>query len=71
MEEGAVVNFGDPEFVAQLILPIDTVGPLTHKQDLQNPLGPVVVQIFLTDVLAGVSQSFFYRSLGADAAGEP
>ena len=55
MEQGAVVNLGDPAFIAQLILSIDTMGPLTHKQDLQNPLGPVVVWPFLTDVLAGIS----------------
>ena len=54
MEDGSVVNFGDPEFLAQLILPMNTMGPLTHKQDLQNPLGPVVVQPFPTDLLAGV-----------------
>ena len=57
MEQGAVVNLGDPAFIAQLILSIDTMGPLTHKQDLQNPLGPVVVWPFLTDVLAGVEES--------------
>ena len=54
MEDGAVINFGDPAFVAQLILPIDTMGSLPHKQDLQNSLGPVVARPFLTDVLAGV-----------------
>ena len=53
VEDGSV-DFGDPAFVAQLILPIDTMGPLPHKQDLQNPLCPVAVQPFLTDVLAGV-----------------
>ena len=57
MEYGAVVNFWDPEFVAQLILPIDTMGPLLHKQDLQNLFGPVVVLTFLTDMLAGVEES--------------
>ena len=51
---GAVVNLWDTAFVAQLILSIDTMGPLPHKQDLQNPLGPVVVWPFLTGVLAGV-----------------
>ena len=54
MEDGTVVNFGDPEYAAELILPIDAMGTLTHKQDLQNPLGPVVVQPFPTDLLAGV-----------------
>ena len=54
MEDGAVVNFGDTAFVAQLILPIDTMVPLPHKQDLQNPLGPVAVCSFLTDMLSGV-----------------
>ena len=54
MEEGAVVNFGNPAFVAQLILPMDTMGPFPHKQDLQNPLGTVVVQPFYMYVLAGV-----------------
>ena len=71
MEDSAVVNFGDPELVAQLILPIDTMGPLTHKQDLQKPLGPVVVRPFLTDVLDGVEESCLGRSLGADASREP
>ena len=71
MEYGAVVNFGDPAFVAQLILPIDTMVPLLHKQDLQNPIGPVVVRPFLTDILAGVEESFLGRSLGANAPGEP
>ena len=70
VEDGSVI-FGDPAFVAQLILPIDTMGPLPHKQDLQNPLCPVVVRPFLTDVLAGVEESCLGRSLGADAAGEP
>ena len=54
VEEGAVVNFGNPAFVAQLILPMDTMGPFPHKQDLQNPLGTVVVQPFYMYVLAGV-----------------
>ena len=71
VEDGAVVNFGDPSFISQLILPIDTMGPLTHKQDLQNPLGHVVVWIFLTDILAGVEESCSGRSLGANASGEP
>ena len=71
MEDGAIVIFGDPAFVAQLILPIDTVVPLPHKQDLQNPLGPVVVWQFLTDVLAGVEEYCLGRSPGANAAGEP
>ena len=71
MEDGAVVNFGDPAFIAQLILLIDTMGPLTHKQDLQNPLGPVVVWPFLTDVLAGVEESCLGRSLGTDADRDP
>ena len=57
MEDGAVVSFGDTAFISQLILPIDTMGPLPHKQDLQNPLGPVVVWPFLTDLLAGVEES--------------
>ena len=34
VEDGTVVNFEDPTFVPQLILPIDTMGPLPHKQDL-------------------------------------
>ena len=71
VEDGAVVNSGDPEFVAQLILTIDTMGPLPHNQDPQNLLGPMVVWKFLTDVLAGVEESLLGRSLGADAAGEP
>ena len=54
MEDGTVVNIRDPEYVAELILPIDTMGTLTHKQDLKKPLGPLVVQTFLTDLLAGV-----------------
>ena len=54
VEDGTVVNIRDPEYVAELILPIDTMGTLTHKQDLKNPLGPLVVQTFLTDLLAGV-----------------
>ena len=57
MEDGAVVNFGDPAFVAHFILPVDTMGPLPQKQDLQNPLGTVVVQPFITDVLAGMEES--------------
>ena len=71
MEDGTVVNFRDPAFVAHLILPVDTMGPLPHKQDLQNPLSPVVVWSFLADVLAGVEESCLGRSLGANAAGEP
>ena len=71
MEDGAVVSFGDTTFISQLILPIDTMGPLPHKQDLQNPLGPVVVWPFLTDLLDGVEESCLGRSLGADAAREP
>ena len=71
MEDVAVVNFGDPAFVAQLILLIYTMGPLPHEQNLQNSLGLVVVQPFLTDVLAGEEEYFLSRSLGADAAGEP
>ena len=71
MEYGADANFGDHAFVAQLILPIDTMGPLPHKQDVQNPLGPVVVWPFLTDLLAGVEESCLGRSLGADAARDP
>ena len=71
VEDGAVVNTGDPEFVAQLILPIDTMGPLPHKKILHNLLGSMVVWTFLTDVLAGVEESCLDRSLGADAAGEP
>ena len=46
MEDGSIVNFGDPAFVAQLILLIDTMVPLPRKQDLKNPLGPVVVRPF-------------------------
>ena len=57
MEDGAIVNLGDPAFVAQMILPIDTMGPLPHKQDPQKLLGPMVVWKFLTDVLAGVEES--------------
>ena len=71
MEYSAVVNFGDPAFVAQLILPIETMGLLPPKQDLQNPLCTVVVWPFLTDVLAGVEESFLGRSLGSNAYGEP
>ena len=71
VEDGAVFNSGDPEFVAQLILPIDTMGPLHHKQDLQNLLGTMVIWPFLTDVLAGVEESCLGRSLGAAAAGDP
>ena len=71
MEDGVVVNFRDPAFISQLILPIDTMGPLIHKQDLQNPLGPVVIRPFLTNVLAGVEESCLGRYLGAYAAGEP
>ena len=71
MEDSAVVNSGGPEFVAQLILPVDTMGPLPHKQYLQNLLGPMVVWPFLTDVLAGVEESCLGRYIGADAAGEP
>ena len=56
MEDGDVVNFGDPAFVAQLILPVDTMGPLPHKQDLQNPLGTVVVRPFILGVLVGVEE---------------
>ena len=47
------------------------MGPLPHKQDVQNPLGPVVVWPFLTDLLAGVEESCLGRSLGADAARDP
>ena len=71
MEDGAVVNFGYPELLAHLILPIYTMILLPQKQDLQNPLGPAVVRPFLTDVLDGVGESFLGRSLGVDAAGEP
>ena len=71
MEDIVVVNFRDPELVAQLILLIDTMGPLPHKQDLQNLIGPVVVRTFFMDVLAGGGESCLGRSLGADAAGEP
>ena len=53
MEDGAVVNFGDPALIAKFILTIDTTGPLHHKQDLKNPLGPVVIQPFLTDFWLG------------------
>ena len=69
MEDGAVVDFGDPAFVAQLILMIDMMGPLPHKQDLENPLCHVVVWPFLTDVLSGFEESCSDRSLGADFAG--
>ena len=54
MEDGAVVNFGDPAFIAQLTLPIDTMGLLTHKQDLQKALSHVVIWPFLMDVLAEI-----------------
>ena len=70
MEDGSV-DFGDPAFIAQLILPIDTMGPLPHKQDLRNPLCSVVVRPFLTDVLAGVEEYFLDRSLGAYATRDP
>ena len=70
MEDGSV-DFRDSAFAAQLILLIDMMGPLPHKQDLQNPLCPVVVRPFLTDVLAVVEESCLGRSLGAYAAGEP
>ena len=70
MEDGSI-DFRDPTFVAQFILPIDTVVPLPHKQDLQNLLYPVVVRTFLTDVLAGVEESLLVRSLGAYATREP
>ena len=70
MEDVSVVAFGDTAFVAQLILPINTMGTLPHKQDLQNPLFPEVVWLFLTYVLDGVEESFLGRSLGSDAAGE-
>ena len=69
MEYGSV-NFGVSAFVAQLILPNDMMGTLPHKQDLKNPLCPVVVRPFLTDVLAVVEESCLGRSLGAYAAGE-
>ena len=69
--EDSSVNFGDPAFVAQLILLIDTMGPLPHKQDLQNPLCPVAVQPFPKDVLAGVEVSCLGTSLGAYATREP
>ena len=55
--EDISVDFGDPSLIAKLILPIDTMGPLPHKQDLQNPIFPVVVWTFITDVLAGVEES--------------
>ena len=70
MEDGST-DFGDLAFVAHLILPIDRMGPLPHKQDLQNPLCPVVVRPFLTYVLAGVEESCLKISLGAYADGEP
>ena len=57
MEDGAVVNFGDTAFLAELILLNDMMGPLTHRQDLENPLGPVIFRPFLMDVLAGVEES--------------
>ena len=71
MEDGAIVNLGDPAFAAQFILPIDTMGPLPHNQDLQNPLGHVVVRPFLMDMLAGVEEYFLGRSISDNAAGEP
>ena len=67
MEDSAIVSFRDPTFAAQLILPIDTMGPLPHKQYLQNPLCPVVVRKFLMDMLAGVEESFLGRSIGDKA----
>ena len=70
MEYGSV-DFGDPALLAQLILLIDTIGPLPHKKDLQNPLCPVVIWPFLTDVLDGVEEYCLGRPLGAYAAGEP
>ena len=71
MEDGSVVDFGDPTFLAQLILTIDTMGTLPHKQDPQNPIFHVVVRPFITDVLAGVEEYCLGISLGADAAGDP
>ena len=70
VEDGSV-DFGDPEFVAQSILPIDTMGPLPHKQDIKNPLFPVVFWPFITYVFAGMEESCLGRSLGTCAAGEP
>ena len=54
MEDGSVINFGDPAFVAQFILLSEMMGPLPHNQDLHNTLCPVAVQPFLTDFFAGV-----------------
>ena len=71
MEDGAIVNFGNPEFVAQLTLPIDTIGSLPDKQDHQNPLFSVIFWEFIMDVFTGAEESCLDRSLGADAAGEP
>ena len=71
LEDFSVVNFGDTEFVAQLILPIDTMGTLPHKKYLQNLIGYVVVWTFLTDVLTGLEESCLGISLANDAAGEP
>ena len=68
MEDGSV-DFEDPAFVAQLIPPIDTMGPLPHKQDLQNPFFTVVVCPFLTEVSAGVEEYCLGRSLGAYYSG--
>ena len=70
VEDGSV-DFGDPVFIAQLILLIDTMGPLLHKKYIQNTICPVVVWKFLTDVLTGVEGSCLGISLGAYAAGEP
>ena len=70
MEDGSV-DFWDPAFVAHLILPIDTMGPLLHMQDLKNPLFPVVVRPFLIDVFAVVEEYFLGRSLGAYSTREP
>ena len=70
MEYGSV-DFGDPALVTQLILPIDAMFPLPHKQDLQNPLCHVVVRPFLMDFFAGVEESCLGRSIGAYASGEP
>ena len=70
MEDGSV-DFGNPAFLTQLILSIDTMGPLPHKQDLQNRFFTVVVRTFLTDVLAGVEEFCLGRSLGAYYTVEP
>ena len=54
VEDGSV-NFKDQTFVAQFILTIDTMVPLPHKQDSQNPLFPVVVSSLRRQGARGVA----------------